>query len=113
MIVSPSSSRQGIAMLVDFRPHAKLLGKNPVDLATSVTPVLEALAEHGSGPVPADLSRVLITCDWVQYAENFRDVIDVRPILVAPDVINGAGRPQVPACGPAYHREIAVDVRRS
>jgi len=100
-------------MLVDFRPHAKLLGKNPVDLATSVTPVLEALAEHGSGQAPADLSQVLITCDWVQYAENFRDVIDVRPILVAQEGIKGSGGPLVPAGSPAYHREIAVDVRRS
>jgi hypothetical protein len=80
-------------MLVDFRPHARLRGKNPVDITASVTPVLEALRED-----PADLDRVRVVCDWVQYRENFRDVVDVRPVVGRP------GRDEL---------EIAVDVRRS
>ncbi len=58
-------------MLVDFRPHARLRGKNPVDFTTSVTPVLEALARRATqarrpgpgagglrlGAVPGELPR--------------------------------------------------------
>ena len=80
-------------MLVDFRPHARLRGKNPVDITAAVTPVLDALREDA-----ADLDRVRVVCDWVQYRENFRDVVDVRPVVGRP------GRDEL---------EIAVDVRRS
>jgi len=80
-------------MLVDFRPHARLRGKNPVDITASLTPVLEALRDG-----QADLDRVRVVCDWVQYRENFRDVVDVRPVAGRP------GRDEL---------EIAVDVRRS
>ncbi|OLS99577.1 hypothetical protein BJF90_08865 [Pseudonocardia sp. CNS-004] len=63
-------------MLVDFRPHTRLRGTAPVDLTTSLVPVVEAL---GEGAV--DLAKVRVVSDWVQYRENFRDVVDVRPIL--------------------------------
>jgi hypothetical protein len=93
-------------MLIDFRPDARLRGKNPVDFATVVAPVLDALA---SGQ--ADLSGVRVVCDWVQYKENFRDVVEVRPIL------SGAARPPgrlaAPAGVRAYDLEVAVDIRRS
>jgi hypothetical protein len=74
-------------MLVDLRPHARLRGKTPVDLTTSVTPVLEALGEDD-----ADLDRVRVVCDWVQYKQSFRDVVDVRPILSCDGT--GAARPR-------------------
>jgi len=80
-------------VLVDFRPHARLRGKNPVDITAAGTPVLDALREDA-----ADLDRVRVVCDWVQYRENFRDVVDVRPVVGRP------GRDEL---------EIAVDVRRS
>jgi hypothetical protein len=84
-----------MVVLVDFRPHGRLRGKQPVDLTTSVVPVVEALSEGA-----ADLARVRIVCDWVQYRENFRDVVELRPILHT-----------------ARQRdddlEVAVDVRRS
>jgi hypothetical protein len=95
-------------MLIDFRPHARLRGKNPVDIGTSVNPLLDALAE-----ATADLSGVRVVCDWVQYRENFRDVVDVRPILSCPGPRDGDDRPPAPAGVPAYDMEIAVDVRRS
>src|SRR5580658_9590771 len=100
-------------MLVDFRPHARLLGKDPVDLAAAVTPVLEALAQAQAGSAAGDLSRVRVLCDWVQYRENFRDVIDVRPVLARLGGIGGSGPEPVLAGVAAYDREIAVDVRRS
>ena len=92
-------------MLVDFRPHARLLGASPVSLATSVSPVLEALAESAAGPDSADLSRVRVICDWIQYRENFRGVVDVRPILVDPVadtiVTSAAGSPRSRAAATA------------
>ncbi|MFD0854881.1 SAM-dependent methyltransferase, partial [Actinomadura adrarensis] len=91
-------------MIVDFRPHARLRGRKPLDIGTSVTPVLEALRDDD-----ADLGRVRVVYDWVQYRNNFRDVVDVRPILAAPP------KPDMPE--PVGVRdddmEIAVDVRRS
>ncbi|MGI5157473.1 class I SAM-dependent methyltransferase [Microbispora sp. CA-102843] len=86
-------------MIVDFRPHARLRDRVPRDITGSVSPVLEALGEER-----ADLARVRLVYDWVQYRENFRDVVDVRPILsraapgddafeVAVDVRRGAGLP--------------------
>jgi hypothetical protein len=95
-------------MLIDFRPHARLRGKNPVDIATSVHPVLDALAEDSP-----DLGGIRVVCDWVQYRENFRDVVDVRPVLSCPPRMAGQDRPPVPAGVRPYDLEIAVDVRRS
>ncbi|GAA0440759.1 hypothetical protein Acor_12290 [Acrocarpospora corrugata] len=80
-------------MLIDFRPHARLRADQPVDLMASVAPVVAALADSAW-----DLSRVRVVCDWVQYRENFRDVVDARPIMSAP------------GCRPDL--EVAVDVRR-
>ena len=83
-------------MLIDFRPHARLRGRHPVDVGAVVSPVIDALARD-----QADLGRVRIVCDWVQYRENFRDIVDVRPVM------------SCPASPPAFDLEIAVDVRRS
>ncbi|MFC5143050.1 hypothetical protein ACFPK1_32845 [Actinomycetospora rhizophila] len=63
-------------MLVDFRPHARLCSPTtPVTIDESLGPVVGALGESGT-----DLSRVRVVCDWVQYKQNFRDVVEVRPI---------------------------------
>jgi hypothetical protein len=99
-------------MLIDFRPDTRLRAANPVDLVTSVLPVVDALAEAGDAGF-ADLSRARVTCDWVQYKENFRDVVDVRPLLDYQAVPASADQPPHPAGPPAYSWEIAVDVRRS
>jgi len=84
-----------VVMIVDFRPHARLRGRAPVDLDKAVTPVVAALSAE-----EADLGRIRVVCDWVQYRENFRDVVDFRPIM--------ADSP-----GTDENLEIAVDVRRS
>ena len=101
-------------MLIDFRPHARLRGSNPVDFAASVNPVLDALAEAES---PADLGGVRVVCDWVQYKENFRDIVEVRPVLPGPPREDRPpappGGPPAPAGTPAYSLEVAVDIRRS
>jgi hypothetical protein len=99
-------------MLVDFRPHTRLRGKNPIDFAASVTPVVAALAEAADAGYE-DLGRARVTCDWVQYRENFRDVVDVRPLLEYPATPFSSDQPPHPAGPPAYRWEVAVDVRRS
>jgi hypothetical protein len=95
-------------MLVDFRPHARLRsGTAPVSVGDSLGPVVDALGESST-----DLSRVRVVCDWVQYRQNFRDPVEVRPILPA-------GHAGAPPHGPVPEGvreddlEIAVDVRRS
>jgi hypothetical protein len=94
-------------VIVDFRPHARLRGKTPLDITRSVTPVMEALSED-----TADLGRVRLVYDWVQYRENFRDVVDVRPILSNPQAA-GPDPVPVPVGVREDDLEIAVDVRRS
>lgn len=91
-------------MLIDFRPHARLRGERRADLGTSVVPVVTALSES-----EADLARVRVVCDWVQYRNNFRDVVEIRPILhSAPS----DGVP-VPMGVREDDLEVAVDVRRA
>ena len=99
-------------MLVEFRPHTRLRAANPVDFTTSVTPVVEALAAAADAGYD-DLGRARVTCDWVQYKENFRDVVDVRPLLDFSAAPMTGEQPPLPAGPPAYRWEIAVDVRRS
>ena len=90
-------------MLVDFRPHARLRSRTtPVTVEESLGPVVGALGESET-----DLSRVRVVCDWVQYRQNFRDVVEVRPIL------SPATTGPVPEGVRDDDLEIAVDVRRA
>ncbi len=66
-------------MLVEIRPTARCHGKNAVDLSTALAPVFDALSAHaGDG---ADLSRLRVVADWVQYRENFRASVELRPVV--------------------------------
>ncbi|MFF4756719.1 hypothetical protein ACWD5R_42645 [Streptomyces sp. NPDC002514] len=58
-----------------------------------------------------DPARVRIVCDWVQYRNSFRDVLEVRPILSGGPAA-GQGL-QVPADLGEDEFEIGVDVRRA
>jgi hypothetical protein len=91
-------------VLIDFRPHARLRADRPADLGTSLLPVVTALSES-----ERDLTKVRVVCDWVQYRNNFRDVVEIRPIL------RSAPSTTVPV--PTRVRdddlEVAVDVRRA
>jgi hypothetical protein len=51
-----------------------------------------------------------VVCDWVQYRNNFRDVVEIRPILHVAD-----GSEATPGTDAALGGdvEIAVDVRRA
>lgn len=79
-------------MLVDVRPSERLRGKEPMDLPAALAPILQTLGEDS-----VDLTRTRVVCDWIQYRGNFRQVVDVRPILAH------SGTQGV---------EIAVDLRR-
>ncbi|MGH3387695.1 MAG: class I SAM-dependent methyltransferase, partial [Actinomadura sp.] len=97
-------------MIVDFRPHTRLRGEKALDISGAVTPVLEALCADAGESTP-DLGRVRLVYDWVQYRENFRDVVDVRPILSKPQTAGPDPEP-VPVGVREDDLEIAVDVRR-
>jgi hypothetical protein len=81
-------------MQIDVRPVRRL--RESAAVRAVFPPVLEALAASS-----ADLARLRVVCDWIQYKANFRDPVTARPVL-------GAGLPEREA--DSY--EIAVDLRR-
>ncbi|WP_162941636.1 hypothetical protein [Desertimonas flava] len=87
-------------MRVDVRPVQKLRGAEPLDVTAPLAQMLSALAGD-----TVDLTHVRLVCDWIQYKSNFRDVVDIRPVLAHP-AASGED------AGPAMI-EIAVDLRRS
>jgi hypothetical protein len=96
-------------MLVDVRPTTRLRGPEPIDVTAALGPIVHALGQDS-----VDLSRVRLVCDWIQYRNNFRDVVDARPILArAPgnDLDSGGcGGSGLPPHGNGL--ELAVDLRR-
>ena len=89
-------------MHVDVRPTNRLRGKRAIDVAASLGPIIDALCEDS-----VELSTVRVVCDWIQFRNNFRNVVDVRPICEPPIFASesGGGRP-------AECLEVAVDLRR-
>src|SRR2546423_9903955 len=79
-------------MFVEIRPVNRLRGAKAIDVATPLGDIMRALCED-----TVDLSRVRIVCDWIQYRQNFRDVVDVRQIAPASST---------------EQLEVALDVRR-
>jgi hypothetical protein len=70
-----------VRVLVEIRPTARLRGKNAVDLAAALAPVFGSLtAENGSAPA-ADLAGLRVVADWVQYRQNFRTPVELRPVV--------------------------------
>lgn len=97
-----------MAVLVDFRPTGKLRGKKPVDATAALGPVIDALVEDS-----VDLSRARVVCDWVQYRNNFRDVVDIRPILASHDRNSEVTPVALAAVVTEEQMEVAIDLRRS
>jgi hypothetical protein len=80
-------------VLIEVRPVRRLRGEKRVDLLSSLGPVVEALlADDG-----VDLAQFRLVCDWIQYKNNFRQTVEVRPVLDE----SGACR-----------LEVAIDLRR-
>jgi hypothetical protein len=60
-------------MEVDLRPVAKL--RQSAAARAAIGPIIEAVCAS-----PADLSRLRVVADWIQYKQNFRDAVVSRPI---------------------------------
>src|SRR5215472_2382042 len=63
-------------MHIDVRPVRRL--RESAEVRAAFPPMLEALAASS-----ADLSRLRVTCDWIQYKANFREPVMARPVLSA------------------------------
>ena len=74
-------------MEVDLRAERRL--RESAEARAAVGPLVAAVCASG-----ADLSRLRVVCDWIQYRKNFRDAVAVRPL------------------GEGAATEIAVDLRR-
>lgn len=84
-------------MNIELRATERLTGAKPLD----VTPVLAAIG----GALPsaqADLTKLRVVCDWVQYRQNFRGPVDVRTVM-----------PRALDAGGTGSRELAIDLRRA
>ncbi len=77
-------------MHIDIRPVGKLRGPDLVDVPAALGPLFAAL-----GDAPADLARLRVVCDWIQYRHNFCPPVQTRPILAEPPAV-----------------EVAIDLRR-
>ncbi|HEX8969422.1 MAG TPA: hypothetical protein VF937_16185 [Chloroflexota bacterium] len=89
-------------MLIEIRASDdRLRGAKAIDAAPILTSAYTAITES-----QADLSRVRVVCDFIQYRQNFRDTVELRP--VQPWAIEAAA----PEHGPQSW-EIAIDLRRA
>ena len=60
-------------MDVDLRPTKKL--RESAAARSALGPIMEAVCAS-----PADLSRLRVVCDWIQYKQNFREAVVSRPV---------------------------------
>ncbi len=91
-------------MDIDVRPVARL--RESAAAQATFGPLIQALCAS-----PADLSRLRVVCDWIQYRNNFRDPVACRPVLAGvpgPEARAGAGA----GAPPERELEIAIDLRR-
>ena len=78
-------------MDVDLRPVRKL--RESAAARSALGPIMEAVCAS-----PADLARLRVVCDWIQYKQNFRKPVVSRPIADADNT--------------GTDTEIAFDLRR-
>src|SRR6266849_7246916 len=60
-------------MDVDLRPVRKL--RESAAARSALGPIMEAVCAS-----PADLARLRVVCDWIQYQQNFREAVVSRPV---------------------------------
>ncbi|MBO0805271.1 MAG: hypothetical protein J2P25_19605, partial [Nocardiopsaceae bacterium] len=86
-------------MQIEVRPVRRL--RDTPAARAAFGPLISAVAASD-----ADLTRLRVVCDWIQYRNNFRDTVMVRPVLPATG-------PVLPATdGAPEAHELAVDLRR-
>ncbi|MCA1647658.1 MAG: class I SAM-dependent methyltransferase [Chloroflexi bacterium] len=89
-------------MLIEIRaPDDRLRGPKAVDAAPILTAALKASTDS-----TADLSRLRVICDFIQYRQNFREPVALR--RVQPWVIDAEA-----ADDDGENWEIAIDLRRA
>ncbi|MGH3169351.1 MAG: hypothetical protein ACRDN0_26155, partial [Trebonia sp.] len=71
-------------MEIEVRPVRKL--RESAEARAAFGPLMEAVAASD-----ADLARLRVVCDWIQYRNNFRDTAMVRPVLPAGGVPAAGG----------------------
>jgi hypothetical protein len=92
-------------MLIELRAPDRLRGPRALDM----TPILGAIVEAARDSL-TDLSRLRVTCDWVQYRGSFREPVVLRRI--EPSVYDAAQASRS-ADGGARAAELAIDLRRA
>ena len=60
-------------MDVDLRPTKKL--RESAAARSALGPIMEAVCAS-----PAELARLRVVCDWIQYKQNFREAVVSRPV---------------------------------
>ena len=70
---SGGPSQVGRSMDVDLRPVKKL--RESAAARSALGPIMEAVCAS-----PADLARLRVVCDWIQYKQNFREPVVSRPV---------------------------------
>ena len=85
-------------MQIDVRATERLRAKTPVDLGGILSSVIAAVRDSD-----IDLTRLRIACDWVQYRQNFRNIVDLRNII--PNELQARDGVDV--------HELAIDLRRA
>ncbi|HEX9031075.1 MAG TPA: hypothetical protein VF834_04475 [Streptosporangiaceae bacterium] len=81
-------------MQIDVRPVGRLRGPAPLNLGAALAPAFDALSTTS-----ADLSRLRVVCDWIQYRSNFAEPVRCRPVLADHDQVS--------------ELELAIDLRRT
>src|SRR5205085_74668 len=97
-------------MHIEIRALDRLRGRNAVDLG----PTLSAVARAASGST-IDLAKLRVVCDWVQYRENFREVVSLREVM--PTTLEAARAMTAGALTTTAGRrqgvEVGIDLRRA
>ncbi|HEX6931778.1 MAG TPA: hypothetical protein VF162_06530 [Streptosporangiaceae bacterium] len=102
-------------MQIDVRPVARLRGPSPLDITGVLGPLFEALSSTS-----ADLTRLKVVCDWIQYRASFAEPVRCRPVLAdrpaGEDSDQGGSdpgaEPSHPAAPAVSALELALDLRR-
>ncbi len=89
-------------MLIQLRVDERLKGAKAAPAGPVLSTLLDALRES-----QADPARLRVVCEWLQYRQNFREPVQVRPLL--PSAIDAA---HVERDG-QHGYELAIDLRRS
>src|SRR5947207_2983385 len=99
-------------MHIEIRALDRLRGRNAVDLGPTLTAVANAAPSS-----TIDLAKLRIVCDWVQYRENFREVVSLREImpttLEAARAMTAGGNALATMNRQHQAFEVGIDLRRA